>query len=499
MDGLPVITAKEMKRVEEIAFKAGASDLVYMLAAGKKIAERIREFLLAPEGSGTIVLLIGKGNNGGDAFVAGRFLLEAGFSVKAHLLAPLEECSSLSKEMGKIFTQKGGSLELMTGHTLFPKKGIILDGLVGTGFRGEAKGALLEAIEAANSSKLPIFAIDISSGLDASTGEVGSVAIQAEETLYLGLPKIGFYIGKGWSHVGRLTRIDFGMEEKFLSEGEPVAYLFDEPEARASLPSIARDRHKYEAGYVIAIAGSSDMPGAALLAATAALRGGAGIVRLFYPEGMREELRAAPYELIAEGWNLEDAGRIFEEQRRAKALLIGPGMGRTMQGAKGLRTVLEGVTVPTVLDADALYYLAEDPTLPLPEVTILTPHRGEMKRLLGGSEPTIEAVTAFAVARKTTIILKGAPTFVFHPHTSPLIIPRGDPGMATAGSGDVLTGIVAALLAQSVPPRAAAALGVYLHGVAGEVAAANETSYSVIATDLIHYLPEAFKSLLPTP
>lgn len=242
------------------------------------------------------------------------------------------------------------------------------------------------------------------------------------------------------------------------------------------------------------------MPGAALLASFAALRAGAGIVRLLHPCGMETELSGAPFELIREGWDGKDLQHLQQEASRAKAMLIGPGIGRSNAAKKMLHQILKKIDLPMVLDADALYFLAEHSSWQLPAGSLLTPHHGEMNLLLSqftrDKKELLELCQAFAEEKKVTVVLKGAPTFIFHPSAAPLVITRGDPGMATAGSGDVLTGIIAAMVAQGLDARTAAALSVYLHGCSGEAAADFLTSYCMTASDLIDFLPEAFKNNL---
>ena len=486
MEGLIVVTADEMKRLEKLAIDAGSDEQLFMENAGAGIAKAVEEFCPSE-----VTLLIGKGNKGGDAFTAGALLLGKRFPVKAYHLFPLEECSPLCQKMGQLFRDAGGEILLYTKNVVL-EKGMILDGLLGTGFHGGVEGIFEVAITSANQSGLPIFAIDVPSGLNGSTGEVATIAIKAHTTISLGLPKLGFFIGKGWNHIGKLVFVDFGLPKIFLKEAHVMAHLISEEKAAKSLPKMERDRHKYQAGYVLCVAGSPSMPGAALMACQAALKGGAGIVRLFYPKEMREELVAAPFELIREGWDLVDDGRIVEESKRAKALMIGPGMGRTEATEKAITKLLSTTHLPCVVDADALFFLSK--MKKLPEKTILTPHAQEMERILGSS-PNFEKCQAFVDAKKVTLLLKGGPTVIFHPHTIPLIIHHGDPGMAKAGTGDVLTGIIGALVAQGLEMRDSAALGALLHALAGEIASEKETPYCVVATDLISFLPKAIQSL----
>ncbi len=489
---LKVVTAQEMKRIEGLAFAQGASELTFMENAAQAIAEIISDYIDSRDLERTVTLLVGKGNNAGDVLCAGADLLERGLSVSAWSIYPAESWGPLCKTMAERFQAKGGKIY---DTDLLPNEGVILDGLVGTGFAGKAEGPLAHAIERANASGLPIVAVDIPSGLNGSTGEVATIAIHAALTIFLELPKLGFFLKQGWDHVGELALALFGLADEFKSAALAAADLFNSERLLKLLPAIQRTRHKYQSGYVLAVGGSPSMPGAPMLASMGALRSGAGIVRLFHPEGMEALLANAPYEVIREGWDGKNTEHIQTEAKRARALLMGPGMGRTPEAHKACKAVLQALSLPTVLDADALYWLAQDPKLPLSAQTILTPHQREMEALLAGATPNLENCQKFAEQKKVTLVLKGAPTIVFHPGTLPLIITRGDPGMATAGTGDVLTGVIAAMLAQGLPARQAASVAVALHGIAGELAAAELTSYCLIASDLLKFLPEAFQSL----
>ncbi len=504
IEGLKVVTAREMSRIEGMALAEGALEVDYMENAGKAIADIVEDFVEKHDFDKVVTLLVGKGNNGGDAYAAGRRLLERGFLVVDYHLYSLDACGPLCKAMYEKFKREGGQIQFVRKEAdfTFSPQGVILDGLVGTGFKGAAEGALAEIIEAANDSMLPIIAIDIPSGASGNTGAVETVAIEATITIYLGLPKLGFFLGKGWDHVGALIYASFGLKQECIDDAKPAAYLVNLDSLADIMPKIHRTRHKYEAGYVLGVAGSPGMPGAALLSSFATLKTGAGIVRLFHPHGMEGELNHAPYEVIREGWDGKDSSRIHEEMKRAKALFMGPGMGRSKETKRMISHLLPKITVPVVLDADALFYLSENPSTELPEQCILTPHRKEMEQLLAGwkkrkkESDFFADCQAYAEDKMITLVLKGAPTWIFSPKTPPLIVTAGDPGMATAGSGDVLTGMIAAMLAQGLEPVKAALLAVALHGLAGEYAAMNLTSYCMTASDLIEYLHDAFLHVL---
>ena len=500
--GQKVITAEEMARIEKLACSSGVSELEFMENAGKGIADAVEEYISTQGLDKTLTLLIGKGNNGGDAFAAGKHLLTSGYKITAIQFYPYSTCSPLCQKQCDVFKAAGGMiLSFEQGSTrAIELEGVLLDGLVGTGFHGKAENELAAAIELANNSKLPILAIDIPSGLNGNTGEVASVAINATQTIYLGLPKLGFFIGQGWNHVGELQHVDFGLDAKFLEAAQAQAFLIDEREITSALPTLTRNRHKYQAGYVVAVAGSPGFAGAAFLSTKAALRAGAGIVRLFHAWGMDGELAAAPLEVVKEELGEDSLQRIYAESQRAKCLLIGPGMGRNKESKKLLKNLLPRIELPSVMDADALYFLAENPSWKIPSNAVLTPHRGETERLLNAhncDEQKLHALCQnYVDEKKVTLLLKGGPSFIFHPNAAPLICLRGDPGMATAGTGDVLTGIIAALLAQGLNPQTAAAVGATLHGAAGEIAAFQKSSYGLIASDLIDFLPDAFLEFL---
>lgn len=497
---MKAVSAKTMAALEDQAYQQECSDCEFMEQAGEGVAERAAEFLLRHQLPKKIILLCGKGNNGGDAFVAGCHLLDWSFQVDAIQLDPLEKCSPLCKHNRKRFINKRGKV-FSSLSADFKTYSVILDGLFGTGFKGQVKEPYASLIDAANQSQVPILAVDIPSGLDGTTGQTQGSVIQATETIFLGLPKTGFFLQDGWNIVGKLFHADFGLPYELIEKAQADFLVLTLSEMVHLIPPIKRNRHKYQAGYVIGLAGSPGMPGAALLASLAALRGGSGMVRLLHPEGMQAELSASPYELIKLPYQWDETDKVLETLQKPGATFIGPGLGRTEETRTLLKAIMPHLEKPCVIDADALILYAEG-AFTLPKQAVLTPHTGEMQHLLHHEEPlminkeTLQVCQRYADENHITLVLKGAPTFIFHPGEPILVNPTGDPGMATAGSGDVLTGFIASLLSQGLSCRNAAALGVYLHGLAGEFAAQVRSSYSVIASDLIFHLSDAYLTCL---
>jgi hydroxyethylthiazole kinase-like uncharacterized protein yjeF len=497
---MKVVTPKQMSELESLAYKDGASESEFMEEAGSGIALLVQEFVERYGIDRVAILLCGKGNNAGDAYVAGIQLLQLEYEVIAIHPISLTECSRLCKQNHERFIREGG--RVMEKILEFPMNGVIIDGIFGTGFRGNVSEPFKSLITAANEAGLPIISVDIPSGLNGETGIVEEEAIIADETAFLGLPKQGFFLNNGWDHTGKLQYIDFGLDVEYIEKAESKIVMLTEEYVQPLLPKIKRSRHKYQAGYVVGIAGSTLMPGAAILSSSAALRSGAGIVRLFYPEGMRYELSASPYELICTPYTNNDLKELQDHIKRAASVFIGPGIGKSTSVKSLLRQILPLIEKPCVIDADALTIITEE-NLAFPNQTVLTPHHGEMMKLLQSYEKPpmltldfLEECHRYAAQKEITLVLKGAPTFVLQRDYPMYANPTGDPGMATAGSGDVLTGLIAALLAQGCSPLDAACLGVFLHGRAGEFAAEDMTSYCMCASDIIYRFPEAFKSTI---
>ena len=493
---MKIVTPKEMARIEKLAYQEGFKEEEFMENAGRGIAHWTQGFL-RDYPDAVVILLCGKGNNAGDAYVAGRHLVEAGRRVVALQAHPLDDCSLLCVKNCERFAGAGGEVHLDPIQATLPVNGVILDGLFGTGFYGKPEGVFASLIHKANQSGMPILSVDIPSGLSGETGAVEGEAIVATETLFLGLPKVGFFLDRGWAHVGHLRFIAFGLPQSVVDAVESNLQMPAGDHFKGMLPPVVRNRHKYQVGFVVGLAGSPGMPGAAILASLAALRGGAGIVRLLHPDGMQAELAAAPYEIIRVAYTVQEVDEIAKAINGASAAFIGPGLGRSALAKALLQTLIPKIQKPCIIDADALFFLSDSQMMPPPE-SILTPHRGEMSRLLHLestpilSREFLQKCQDYVDQHKVTVVLKGAPTFILHPKRPMLVSVHGDPGMATAGSGDALTGLLAALLAQGLSPHKTAFLGAHLHGLAGEIAAYKHTSYSMIASDIIEAFGEAY-------
>lgn len=494
---IKVVSAKEIMRIEKQACLEGCDEEEFMEKAGKGVSLRVESFVQKENLPKVVTLLTGKGNNAGDAYVAGYYLLQKGFQVKALAIYEEDKWGPLCHKQAKRFIKSGGEVHFLELDNTFPLEGVLLDGLVGTGFTGAADGALAKAIHIANHSNLPVIAIDVPSGLCSTTGKVETVAINAVATIYLEFPKIGFFLEKGWDHVGSLWKETFGLPLSYHEKIQPEAFLVEDIDVKKLLPQLSRTRNKYTAGYVQVLAGSPSMMGAGGLSSYAALRTGAGIVRWFYLGSITHH-PSVPLEIIST--SLEKGWDIFLEQRlRMNSLLIGPGMGRDKGAYKSIRKALSFCTSPVLIDADALFFLSKYPSFEIPKESVLTPHKGELKRLLDSHKlegTFLSTSQAFVDKKNTTLLVKGAPNFLFSPGNIPYILPFGNPGMATAGSGDVLAGIIASLLAQKIDGIESAILGCFLHGLSGDLAAQDKTPYCLIASDIIEYLPKAFAKCL---
>ncbi len=499
---IKVVASQQMAVIEGYAYEDGCKEEAFMEEAGKGVAYFANEYCTKHQLPKRVILLSGKGNNGGDAHVAGRYLIDEGYEVVTYQIGPLKKCSTLCQKNYERLQKKGAAVNqvISADEIDLSQKGLIIDALFGTGLQSAPRDPYASIIRKANDSGHPILAVDIPSGLNGDNGTAEGAAIKARITVYLGLPKKGFFLNEGWNLLGELKYVDFGLPKKHIQKAETDLQMFYKTDFCRLIPTLARNQHKYQAGYVVGVAGSPGMPGAANLSTSASLRAGAGIVRLLHPKGMEGELSASVYELIKTPYGEGDHQLIIDYLNKATATFMGPGLGLRDETRNLIQAILPRVTKPIVLDADALNVIAEK-NLNYPDNSIITPHIGEMRRLLHTDEKRpvdsdfLKVCQDYVEEHNVTLILKGGPTFVLHPGEPAVVVPYGNPGMATAGSGDVLTGVVAAMLAHGLAAREAALCGVFAHAYAGDHAAEVMTPFSMTASDITESLPDAFKLL----
>jgi hydroxyethylthiazole kinase-like uncharacterized protein yjeF len=421
-----------------------------------------------------VAVVCGAGNNGGDGYVLARLARAAGLEALVLAATPPDKLSGDARRAQEECLAEGGAAHPFVADALSGSD-VIVDGLLGIGLKGPPRPETLGVIRAINATRRPVLALDIPSGVDADTGEVYEEAVRAEVTLSFVAFKSGLFLGKGPEHAGVVVLDDLGVVAPPLPQFAPFLRLIDEGELATSLPRRARGAHKGSNGRVLIVGGGSGMPGAARLAGEAALRAGAGLVTVAgHPDNLVAVTATCPeliYLAVPASSGIEDA------MRAADVLAIGPGLGQGDWAQRLWAQALRLPEMPVVVDADALNLLALRPAR-LPDHWIITPHPGEAARLLGVDAREVQRDRLGAVrelhARYGAIaVLKGAGTLIAGGAEAPglYICDRGNPGMATAGMGDVLTGVIAGLSAQLGDSARAARIGVLVHALAGDSAA----------------------------
>ncbi len=440
-------------------------------------------------------IFCGKGNNGGDGLAIARMLIERGNSVEV-FIAEHRESGTPDFEIN-LQRLKGLTAPVFVRSPAgfpSPAAGIVIDALLGTGLNNPAKGLLADAVSAINGSGLTVVSVDIASGLFTDKANAADdLIVRPDYTVSFQVPKLSFFIPDSYSYVGEWCVVDIGLDAEFL-EQQPSDYFLT---TRENLPHLKKKRGKYSHkgtyGHALMIAGSYGKMGAAVLSCRACLRSGVGLLTAYLPGCGYEIMQIA----VPEAMVIADPGSNFlvsiPENLNYSAIGAGPGTGTDAGTLEAFKKLLENFSGPMVLDADALNLLALRPALLdlLPENTILTPHPKEFRRLAGAYADGFEAIQnarAFAIRYRVIICLKGAHTAVVQPDGKVYFNSTGNPGMATGGSGDVLTGIILGLLAQGYAPGIAARLAVYRHGEAGDRQAAVRTEEALIASDLIEGL-----------
>lgn len=453
----PLYTAAEMRVAEERYPRYPDSIPELMERAGTAVAE---EILRAYPEARTVACVCGAGSNGGDGRVAARVLRGAGRDADV-----IEASAAEDADLGRY--------------------DVIVDALFGTGFRGEPRSPAAALIERMNAAPAPVVAVDVPSGVDASTGEVVGPAARAALTVTFHAPKVGLVVDPGRSYAGKLVVADIGLEHL------PTAHVRGTPALLELVPRRSGRDTKYRAGSVLVVGGQRGMTGAAALAAMAALRADAGYVQVAVPSGALPVMETLALEPVKLGWTDEDAlETIGEAAGRASALALGPGLGRSPQRQALVRELLARLDLPAVVDADGLFGLE---LLERAAPTVLTPHAGELARLLGVESSWVdahrlEAARTAAERFSATVLLKGRDTIVAPPPggQETIVCDLGPPSLATAGTGDVLTGILAAFLAKGVEAPLAAAAAAVAHALA---ARAVPHRAGLVASDLLAAIP----------
>lgn len=521
--GISVLTSEQMTRADQLAIEEyGIPGILLMEAAARGIAREVRR--LYP-GTGRVLILAGPGNNGGDGFAAARLLHHDGLDVEVLGARALSEYSGDAGINARILPRLGvpvdrfddGEGDLIPGvRERVRGASVLVDALLGTGARPELHPSYLELVRALNSSPAPVVAVDIPTGVDADTGCTGEEAVAARVTVTFAAPKIGLLLEPGSGMVGELVIEDIGIPRDVLGQsvdGSDRITLPGNGDVRRHLPGRSPTGHKGTYGHVLVIGGAVGMTGAVVMTAAAALRSGAGLVTCAVPERSQPVVAGGAAEAMTLPLPIEDPGRALDllaaKMPEIDVIALGPGMGRGPWVAEMVEGILclaarEETGPSMVVDADGLnavagrlYLFAEGS---LPGRVVLTPHPGEMARLLECGireviDARLEKARRAAVLAMNTVILKGAPSITASPDGSVFINTTGNPGLATGGSGDVLTGVIAALIGQGLAPRRAAWVGCFLHGLAADAASKHIDIRSMLPRDVIASIPDALASL----
>ena len=512
---MKLTTVSEMRQIDKRAIEEiGIPEIVLMENAAREIYAAMHS-LLQGIADKRICIVAGVGNNGGDAFAAARHIANAGGSPKVFVLGAQERMTKSAATNFNIVCNMGIQVFQLREQRDWDKLVAVLrtadgvlDGLLGTGFHGQLREDAQRLIKLVNNAGVPVLSIDVPSGVNAENGQVSSVAVQADTTLTLGAPKWGMMFAPGSVHCGRLLTDGIGIPANLLGDSRIKQELLQEQDVKKWLLPRPTDCHKGTCGRILVVAGSRGMTGAAALASMTALSMGAGVVTLACPASLNDVLEAKltevmtlPLEDNGCGYlTLEHLALLLQKSADYDLLLIGPGLGRQDTTGELVRALAAKVKKPVVLDADGIYAFREQGNL-LADCSyqpVLTPHMGEMAALLGIAIPELkeellDLARDAAKEYKCTLVIKSETTIIVYPDGTAYAANTGNPGMATAGCGDVLAGTIAGLCRQAAKDKAPLA-GVYIHGRAGDMAYA-QLGNCLLAHDIMEKIPEAVKEL----
>lgn len=512
---MKVVTAREMQSIDRETIETyGISGELLMERAGVSVVEHCLRLF---QNNRHFLILCGPGNNGGDGLVVARELKNRGLRVSTLLLADSSKLKGDALINYKRALKYGVDIRDIKDLSELPPfvndhDTVIVDALFGTGLVRPLEGLYAHTVDFINQLAVPVISIDMPSGVCSDTGRVMGTAVKAHYTFTFGCPKYGHFIHPGAEHTGRLLVSDIGFPKQLIDK-TAKGCLIDHQLVSPLVPQRPVNSSKRDYGHVLLIAGSIGKTGAALLTARAAMRTGCGLLTLAMPESaLRSVLPAIVEEMtfpIAEDQDGRLSLRALEQlsdfiKKRATAIAIGPGIGMSEEIIEFLRRLIALSKVPLVIDADGLNALSRLHPSETLEASgcqvVVTPHEGEMCRLVGVNkiEDRLKIAREFAQDTKAVTVLKGSPTLIANSQGELYINTKGNPGMATGGSGDVLTGIIVSLLAQGLDTLQASLLGVYLHSLAGDRALRHKGMHSLIASDIIDSLPQAFLELCNT-
>ena len=508
---MKIVSAQDMQELDRKAIASGIPGSELMERAGRGVFDAIREEFPDQLFRG-VVIVCGKGNNGGDGFVVARHCHKLGIPVTVFLLSAAEKLTGDARKSFEHYSAVSGQYreiqseaELSELSEALRRAGVIVDALLGTGLSSPVSGLYRAVIDAINAVKgCCVVAVDVPSGVDATSGAVLGAAVHSHMTCTFGLPKRGLVNGQGATCAGKIIVIDIGIPPEFVEALDVREYFLTREDLVGALPSRSPHAHKGTFGHVLVIAGSPGMTGAAALAGQAALRTGAGLVTVAVPETLNAiletkltEVMTLPLPDAGRGFFCMDAVRFLTKNLDGKnAVIIGPGLSRHEETQAAIRAFLADCTVPMVIDADGLNAVACDLTClaRLRSPAIVTPHPGEMARLMRCATAEVQrdrigCSRKFATDYGVLVVLKGALTVIAAPDGSIFVNPTGNPGMATGGMGDALTGMIGGLIAQSIEPVRAAQLATFVHGSIGDLLARERAPLGILASDIIERIP----------
>ncbi len=452
-----------------------------------------------------VVVFAGPGNNGGDALAVARMLSQEGYAVTVYFFNPTDSASPNTLKNYELLQELNIPCEEVIKTFIPPtltRGMLVVDGLFGVGLNAHLKGGYSSVVQLVNKSEAAVVSIDMPSGLfsEDNTQNNPNFIIKADLTVTLQYPKLALMLEENADYVGELIITDIGISPEILEEKETPLYYLETIEVAELLKRRKKYSDKRQYGHMLLVAGSAGMMGAAVMASKAALRSGVGLLTVHSAACGEDILQSSvPEAMFIADSNMNRVTNCSLSKWH-NVVAVGPGLGKHRDTAEALTYLLNKANVPMVIDADALNIIAETKGLfsRIPKYSVITPHKYEFDRLFGPSKTTYQRLIKakqIAVEHEITIVLKGASTAIIKSNGEIFFNSTGNPGMATAGSGDVLTGVISALIAQNYAPSDAAVLGVFLHGMAGDICLESESQESLMATDIVKNLGKAFKKL----